>query len=196
MGIATLTKADRGSYPEGRMSLQYNVSALLKEAVGSTRAHDVDSAVIVEDGGQPRRQPVAGRVRLLKTKDGVLVTAQLGGSEREVCSRCLREIDVPVKLELDEEFYASVDPDTGASLPPPEDPEAFRIDKQQTLDIEEVVRQGWAAARPMQAICREDCRGLCARCGRDLNEGPCGCEPEPDERWSALRELAGKPEGK
>jgi uncharacterized protein len=44
-------------------------------------------------------------------------------------------------------------------------------------------------ALPMQALCRADCRGLCPQCGKDWNEGPCQCTPQPDERWNALRVL-------
>jgi uncharacterized protein len=42
----------------------------------------------------------------------------------------------------------------------------------------------------MQPLCREDCRGLCPRCGADLNEGECACEPGPvDNRWAGLAQL-------
>ena len=41
-------------------------------------------------------------------------------------------------------------------------------------------------------LCAEDCRGLCARCGADLNQGPCGCGPEPDPRFAALAQLLDK----
>ena len=45
-------------------------------------------------------------------------------------------------------------------------------------------------ALPLKPLCREDCAGLCPQCGANLNEGPCGCEPDTeDDRWAALREL-------
>lgn len=177
------------------MSLDYNVSTLLREPTGSTREYQVDGSVLI-DGEEPRHQQVAGSTTFLRTRDGVLVTSHLQGVQREQCSRCLREVEVPVQVELEEEFFASVDVHTGAALPPPEDPEAFRIDAHQTLDLEEAVRQLWTTALPMQPLCRPDCRGLCPRCGQDLNQGACSCPPEEDERWSALRQLASKMEGK
>ena len=42
---------------------------------------------------------------------------------------------------------------------------------------------------PPKLLCRPDCKGLCQRCGQNLNEGPCDCKPEGDPRWEALREL-------
>ena len=41
-------------------------------------------------------------------------------------------------------------------------------------------------------VCSEDCKGLCATCGADLNEGPCGCKPEIDPRFAALAQLLDK----
>lgn len=176
------------------MPLQYNVATLLKEPVGSTRDYDLDSGVLIEND-EPHVERVAGHATLLRTNDGLLVTARVDGSQRERCSRCLREIAVPVHLEIVEQFYLSVDPVTGAKVPPPEDPDALRIDARHTLDLEDTVRQYWTVSRAMQPLCRPDCRGLCPRCGADLNGGECACPPEEDERWSTLRELMREREG-
>jgi len=177
------------------VSVRYNVSELLREPVGSTREYEVDGQVLIDDA-QPQPDRFTGRTTFLRTKNAVLVTAHLRGVQREDCSRCLQEMEIPVLLEIEEEFFASVDADTGAALPAPEDTEAFRVDAQHTLDLEEAVRQSWATALPMQPLCRPDCRGLCARCGQNLNQGACSCPPEEDERWNSLREFVREKEGK
>jgi uncharacterized protein len=171
------------------MSIEYNVATLLKEPVGSTREYEVDDRVLIDDD-QPHHRHVVGRTTLLRIKTGVLASVTLDGVEDDRCSRCLRPVDVPLHVEFSEEYHARFDLETGAALPKPDDPEAFRIDARNVIDIQEAVRQYWTAGRPMQALCRPDCRGLCPRCGRDLNLRPCECEPEPDERWAALRALA------
>lgn len=176
------------------MSLQYNVATLLREPVGSTREYGVDSRILI-DGDDHESRRITGHATFLRVKDGVLVTAHLEGIEPERCSRCLRGVDVPLGIDFEEEFFASVQLETGAPLPPPEDREAFRIDAHHMLDLEEAVRQFWTTALPMQPLCRPDCRGLCARCGQDLNQGACACPPEEDARWSALRPLVGELEG-
>jgi uncharacterized protein len=168
--------------------LVYNVSGLVKEPVGSTREYEVDEDVPVDHGD--RR--LTGRTRMLRTDGGVLVSAQLDGVERGECSRCAREVETPLRIVFDEEFFSTVDAHTGAALPAPDEPDAFRIDEQQLVDLDEAVRQWWTASIPMQVLCRPDCKGLCIRCGKDLNEGPCGCGPEQDERWAALAELSSK----
>lgn len=173
------------------MSVQYNVSTLLKEPIGAVREYEIDDNVLV-DADTPATRHLVGHTMFLRTRDGLLVSAELHGSEDDVCSRCLRRIDVDVEVEFEEEFYATVDPSTGSPLPEPEDLEAFRINAQHTLDLEEAVRQSWMVALPMQPLCRPDCKGLCSRCGKDLNDGPCACRPDMDERWGALRQLAEK----
>lgn len=177
------------------MPLQSNVATLLREEIGATRSFDVDERVLVDERAT-HYERVIGQVTLLRTREGVLVAAQLEGRDAASCSRCLRPIDVPVRIEIEEEFYPTVDIRTGAGLPAPTDPDAFRIDAHHVLDLEEAVRQYWAAALPMQPLCRPDCRGLCPRCGADLNEGPCSCPPEVDERWSALRQWAQETKGR
>lgn len=176
------------------MSLKYNVSLLLREAVGSTREYEIDDRVLVDEE-EPRHEQVSGSVSLLRTDHGVLVEAHLEGVQREVCGRCLRDVEAPLRLDIEEEFFATVDESTGAALPPRDDPEAFLLDANHVLDLEEAVRQCWTAALPMRTLCQPDCRGLCPRCGHDLNEVACSCGPEEDERWSALRELVRNKEG-
>ena len=47
--------------------------------------------------------------------------------------------------------------------------------------------QIWLLVAPAFVLCREDCKGLCANCGADLNAGACACPPATDSRWDALR---------
>ena len=58
------------------------------------------------------------------------------------------------------------------------------------LDVAAWARDAVAEVLPMSVLCREECAGLCARCGADLNAGPCDCtDDEGDPRWAALAEL-------
>ena len=59
------------------------------------------------------------------------------------------------------------------------------------LRLEDVVREQVLLTLPGRTLCKEDCKGLCAQCGQNLNEGSCGCHSEVrDPRWSALAGLA------
>lgn len=65
------------------------------------------------------------------------------------------------------------------------------------FDLAKVVREQTFLARPMKCLCVEDCKGLCPRCGKNLNEGPCGCVDEHnDARWAVLRGVKVSPSSK
>ena len=94
------------------------------------------------------------------------------------CMRCLEEAGHGVEVDARE-----VDqPGGGEELRSP------YLDEGQ-LDVRAWARDALALALPTQIVCREDCLGLCAICGENLNEAEHAHEPEPDPRWAALREL-------
>ena len=64
------------------------------------------------------------------------------------------------------------------------------------LDLRPLVRDALLLELPLAPLCREDCRGLCAECGADLNLGPCQCRPALDARWRALDALRAAEEDK
>ena len=61
------------------------------------------------------------------------------------------------------------------------------------LDVDKLVYGEILMNWPMQVLCKEDCKGICSHCGKDLNEGPCSCEQEsPDPRMAAIRDIFSK----
>ena len=63
------------------------------------------------------------------------------------------------------------------------------------LDLDEVVTEAFVLAMDTKNLCSDDCKGLCAGCGVNLNEEPCRCKPEVDPRLAALAQLLdNKPE--
>jgi uncharacterized protein len=58
------------------------------------------------------------------------------------------------------------------------------------INTDQLLRENLLLSLPLQPLCRDDCRGLCPRCGANLNQEPCGCErPPADPRMDALRKL-------
>jgi uncharacterized protein len=71
-----------------------------------------------------------------------------------------------------------------------DDPDVFVLPPRAAeLDLRPAVREQWLLAAPAFVQCSDQCRGLCSRCGADLNMGPCDCAPVSDSRWDALRAL-------
>ena len=168
--------------------MQFNVSTLLQEPVGSTRLANVeDEPIQVAAAGYVAC--VSGTVRLMRTQRGVLVHADLRVRPTVECARCLERFETELRLSIDEEYIPLRDPVTGDAVTA--DPDEFRIDGRNHLDLSEAVRQYEQAALPIQPICREDCAGLCPVCGQDLNEQRCDCIlPEPEGAWAGLAALA------
>lgn|SRR5512134_2802705 len=101
------------------------------------------------------------------------------------CRRCLRPVTVPVEADVGALFSRDAD-----AL---EDPDAYALAPEaRVIDLRPAIREELILAAPRYVVCRDDCRGLCPRCGQDLNVGPCGCAPEADPRWSALASLRDK----
>ena len=74
--------------------------------------------------------------------------------------------------------------------PPDEDEETYPLSGEQ-LDLAPLVHDALLLELPIAPLCRDDCAGLCAACGADLNEEACGCDQVAvDPRWEALEALA------
>ena len=83
------------------------------------------------------------------------------------CSRCLAPVSFERVVEFDETF---VDSKSGNANP---DCYVYSNDK---IDLTEMVEQTILTDMPYAVLCKEDCKGLCPKCGHNLNDGDCGCE--------------------
>ena len=98
------------------------------------------------------------------------------------CTRCLRDVAAAVASDVGVLY--------GRDAEALEDPDAYPIAADAgEIDLRPAVREELLLAAPRFLLCRDDCRGLCPRCGKDLNAGPCGCPPDTDQRWAGLAAL-------
>jgi uncharacterized protein len=102
------------------------------------------------------------------------------------CRRCLADTSVHVQ---DESHVIFAEPGTDET----DDPDVQVLDERSNvIDLRPTVREQWLLNAPAFAQCREDCKGICPTCGKDLNEGPCNCPATRDARWDALRKVKTK----
>ena len=114
--------------------------------------------------------------------EGVLVTGPVSGSAVMQCARCLKQLPGSVAVDVCELYY-------GPGHAPEPDEDAYEV-KGLEIDLEPMLRDAVTLALPLNPLCNEDCKGLCARCGRDLNLNDHTCtEEEADPRWAALDAL-------
>ncbi len=159
-------------------SLEFNVAQFLKSPVGATRTYELDlpprtfDALSLIEGSR-------GRLQLVRLERSILATLSLAAKVEQECSRCLDSYQHPLRIEFDEQFYPSMDVETGRALEVPDAPNTFAIDMDHVLDLTEAIRQYLVLGLPMHPLCTESCPGLCPSCGHNLNEGVCACAEEP-----------------
>ncbi len=168
--------------------LAWNVAGLLADDPGADRIYDVEGVRIDLGEDLLLARPIDGRVRLLRTNRGILAHADLRTALALQCSRCLRDIELPVEIRFQEEYLPALDLTTGRPLPVDDEPDIARLTDHHELDLETPVREAIQLAEPIAPLHSPDCQGLCIVCGRPLEEGD---HDHPDEdidpRMEALR---------
>ena len=140
----------------------------------------------------PCTQPVAGRLVLTSTGNVLVVQGELSISLKSVCPRCLADVFSDAAVPVDEEFAVDdctitgrADDDSGMA-----DPTVAALwQDRRLLNLTELVRQAIVLELPGEPLCREDCKGLCAQCGANLNDTQCDCRPATGSPFGALAAL-------
>lgn len=109
---------------------------------------------------------------------------------RTECSRCLRPLDETLNMVFDKTVAVAGSLENEESDEVVED---YILIKDNRLDLAQITGEQLLLDFPLRHLCSEACRGLCPKCGHDLNEGDCGCsKTETDPRLSVLRTLLDK----
>ena len=108
-------------------------------------------------------------LRITHLKDRVL---EFSGSGSIVlmfqCDRCLKEFPLEIPFEISRKADASKSVDD-------EGEEVLFFPDDSSVDIDLLIEDEVLLNLPVRTLCREDCKGLCPVCGKDLNRGACGC---------------------
>jgi uncharacterized protein len=131
---------------------------------------------------------IAGSIR--QAGMDVHLNGELKASIVVPCDRCLQDVLFQVEKPLDL-LYVPVEAErtVKGELELNENDLEFSFYENDQLELDQLIREQLELALPARVLCREDCRGLCAQCGSDLNLEPCQCPAPVDPRWQALAEL-------
>ncbi len=163
-----------------------------------------DRETVRELAFSERFEPPTDDVTLPEPVEGTFVLSAAGGTVRlagrartvatVVCGACLTRYAQPLEIAVDEEFCRT-GPTAEAGHEDLRSADFLTpLEPGDVLDVTEVVRQHLVLALPIAPRCREDCRGLCPRCGADRNTGACHCgEDAVDPRLDPLREWSATP---
>ena len=133
----------------------------------------------------PVTEPVIAKGAVRNTAGVLVMQGAITTCLHGVCDRCAgeftKEVEIPLDVVLVEEL----------SNEDSEDEWVFPLEAD-AADMEEIVRTVFVLNMDSKLLCKPDCQGLCCRCGKNLNDGPCGCQKELDPRFAALRQLLEK----
>ncbi|MBA4494741.1 YceD family protein [Paenactinomyces guangxiensis] len=145
-------------------------------------------SLAVKVPGLIRLEPVKVTAQVLKLDSHLIeVKAEQSTHATLTCSRCLSEIEIPVQTEWVEQF-TDVENQAGET----EEHEIHLIEGN-ILDLTPYIREALLLSIPLAPVCREDCKGLCPKCGVNKNTDACECRIESiDPRLAKLQELLNK----
>ena len=99
------------------------------------------------------------------------------------CGRCLKPVKVPLELKLEENLRENM-------IGTPEAADEMSYVTGYELDTDALVGNEIMINWPMKPLCRDDCKGICTVCGKNLNEEECGCDTfVPDPRMAVLKDI-------
>ena len=132
-------------------------------------------------GDPVRFEDIRVEGEFLCTGDNVSLTATAVAEVISRCSRCLEEVRLPIRADVDAVF---------SRRPDPEDPDLYGFEAS-ILELTDAVRDALLLELPLRFLCGEDCKGLCPQCGVNLNKGSCTCQEggEVTNPFSALKAI-------
>ena len=145
----------------------------------------VDLSDLRYGNSYPVTEPVAASGTIRNTAGVLVMTGSIETTIHGTCDRCAndfhRDIEFPIDVVLVEELSNEEN----------EDEWVFPLEGD-SADLDDIVRTVFVLNLDSKLLCNEDCKGLCHRCGKNLNEGPCNCQKELDPRFAALKQLLEK----
>lgn len=168
--------------------LLFPLAGLLSEPGGSTRQYGIHGVTIALPDDLRLAGPIEGRLDVTRTNRGVLVRADLATSIEATCVRCLRDIEVPIDISINEEALPSIDLGSGAAVDTTLEPDVARLTDHHELDLAPLVADAISLAEPIAPLCEAACPGLCPTCGERLGpDHAAHPDDEIDPRLEALR---------
>ena len=164
-----------------------NLSAL-KDNPGGTIpfAVTLDLHELAFGGCCPATEPVTAVGEVRNTAGVYVMSGKVTTTLHGPCDRCARDVDKPVEFPLHAILADQLANDDGE-----EDPWLF-LTEGDCANLDDIVTTTFVLSMDSKFLCKEDCKGLCCRCGKNLNDGPCDCQAEADPRLAVLQQLLKK----
>ena len=133
----------------------------------------------------PVSEPVKAEGLVRNTAGVLMMKGSIDTCIHGICDRCAREFDREIHFPIDVVLVTELQSEEN------EDEWVFPLEGD-SADLDDIVRTVFVLNLDSKLLCKEDCKGLCCRCGKNLNDGPCSCQKELDPRFAALQQLLEK----
>ena len=133
----------------------------------------------------PVSEPVKAEGTVRNTAGVLVMTGEISTCIHGICDRCANTFDRDVRIPIDVVLVTEMANEEN------EDEWVFPLEGD-SADLDDIVRTVFVLNLDSKLLCKEDCQGLCCRCGKNLNDGPCSCQKELDPRFAALKQLLEK----
>ena len=133
----------------------------------------------------PVTEPVLASGTVRNTAGVLVMQGSIRTRLHGVCDRCAGDFERDVEFPIDVVLVTELANEEN------EDEWVFDLEGD-SADLDDIVRTVFVLNMGSKLLCSEDCKGLCCRCGKNLNDGPCGCQKEIDPRLAALKQLLDK----
>ena len=116
----------------------------------------------------------------ISENDVIVIEASIKTKLKLNCSRCLDTFIYPIDIDIEERFTNNKEL---------QDEEIMFVDGD-TLNITEIIENSIISTLPIKRLCKEDCKGICSRCGANLNQGSCDCDTaDLDPRMAVISDI-------
>lgn len=133
----------------------------------------------------PVSEPVLAEGSVRNTAGVLVMQGSIATTIHGICDRCASEFHRKVAFPIDVVLVTKLESEEN------EDEWVFPLEGD-SADLDDIVRTVFVLNLDSKLLCKEDCKGLCPQCGRNLNDGPCNCRKELDPRFAALKQLLEK----
>ena len=133
----------------------------------------------------PVTEPVKASGTVRNTAGVLVMKGEITTCIHGICDRCAAEFDREMVIPIDAVLVTELANEEN------EDEWVFTLEGD-SADLDDIVRTIFVLNMDSKLLCSDDCKGMCCRCGKNLNDGPCSCGKEIDPRLAALKQLLNK----
>ena len=133
----------------------------------------------------PVSEPVLAEGNVRNTAGVLVMQGSIATTIHGICDRCASEFHRKVEFPIDVVLVTKLESEEN------EDEWVFPLEGD-SADLDDIVRTVFVLNLDSKLLCKEDCKGICPKCGKNLNDGPCNCRKELDPRFAALKQLLEK----